>query len=224
MPKFHVSRSLAWEGTITPRVVSLCRMFGLTTDRLTTRTLTHACDVEVRPGDIVFIGGPSGAGKTVLLKELQAAVPADDRTSLEQIALPNDRTLIDCVDGDLVSAIRLFSTAGLNDVFCLLNQPARLSEGQQYRFRLAMALHAGKPFVFADEFVASLDRLTAAVISHKVRQFATRTGTTFFLAASQDDFLLDLEPDVLVTTQLAGETVVIYKDARKGTRRCPSVA
>jgi ABC-type ATPase with predicted acetyltransferase domain len=195
-------------------------MFGLTTEYLTDRTTTYSCELTVRPGDIVLITGPSGAGKTVLMNELQQAIPAEDRISLDQIALPNDCSVIDCIDANVVRSIRLLATAGLNDVFALLNQPTNLSEGQQYRFRLAVTLSLARPFVFADEFSSGLDRITAATIAHKIRKFATKQGTTFFLAASQNDFALDLSPDILVRTELCGDTHVTYRDLNRRTSKC----
>lgn len=112
--------------------------------------------------------------------------------SLDQMELPAGRTLIDYIDGDFVTSLRILSTAGLGDVFCILSQPASLSDGQKYRFRLVMALATGKKFVFADEFCSNLDRITAAVISYNVHKFAKRNGVTFILASSHEDILLDL--------------------------------
>ncbi len=211
MTKFSVSRSFQWTGTITDRVAAVCRMFGLTTDRLTGRRFVRACDLEVDAGQIIYITGPSGAGKSILLKELESSIPAADRVNLADIDLPGDRTLIDCVQGDLVTSLRLLSIAGLNDCFCVLNQPSNLSAGEQYRFRLAMALAARKKFVFADEFCSGLDRITAMVISSRLRRFAKPNGTTFILASSRDDLLLELAPDALVENELSGPTRVIYK-------------
>jgi len=197
-------------------------MFGLTTDRLTERRLTANLQVEINDGDIVYITGPSGAGKSVLLKELEKSVPAKDKTNLAEIKLPSSKTLVDCIDGDFLTGLAVLSTAGLNDVFCILNQPRNLSDGQKYRFRLAIALAEKKKFVFADEFCSSLDRITAAVISYNVHRFAKRTGTIFILAASHDDILLDLAPDVLVVKELSGETQVIYKVDRRRKDNPPS--
>ena len=135
--------------------------------------------------------------------------------NLARIELPSDKTVIDCIDGDLLTGLRLLSTAGLNDCFCILNQPSNLSAGQKYRFRLAMALAAEKKFVFADEFCSELDRITAKVISYNLRKFAKRTGTIFILASSHEDILLDLAPDVLLVKELSGPTQVIYKDTRR---------
>ena len=211
MSTYNVSKSFRWKGKLTDKVVQVCRMFGLTADRLTQRCIISNCRLEINDGDIVYITGPSGAGKSVLLKELGKAIPASDRVNLARIKLTKDKTLIDCIDADLLTSLRMLSTAGLNDVFCILNQPANLSEGQKYRFRLAMAMAAEKRFILADEFCSELDRITAAVISYNIHKFAKRTGTTFILASSHDDILLDLAPDVLVVKELSAKTQVIYK-------------
>jgi ABC-type ATPase with predicted acetyltransferase domain len=199
MTTYSISKSFGWQGKITEKAAQVCRMFGLTVDRLSERNVTYDCRLEINDGDIVYITGPSGAGKSVLLGELERAIPASERMNLAGIKLPSDKTLIDCIDGDLLTSLR----------------PANLSDGQKYRFRLAMALAAGKKFVFADEFCSNLDRITAAVISYHLRKFAKRTGTTFILASSHDDILLDLAPDVLVIKELSGPAQIIYKKTGK---------
>jgi ABC-type ATPase with predicted acetyltransferase domain len=215
MATYNISRTFQWQGTITDRVASACRMFGLTVDRLTEKHSTHACRVEINPGDIIYITGPSGAGKSVLLGELEKAVPACERVSLADIDLPADKTVLDCMDGDLLMSLQFLSVAGLNDCFCILNQPNNLSAGQKYRFRLAMALAARKGFIFADDFCCGLDRITALVISHGLHRFAKRNGTTLILASSRDDILLELAPDAIVESPLSGPTQVIYKHTRR---------
>ena len=138
-------------------------------------------------------------------------MPVLDRINLDKIKLPAGKTLIDCIDAGVLDSLKILSLAGLNDCFCILNQPRNLSEGQKYRFRLAMALAMEKKFIFADEFCSELDRITAAVISYNIHKFAKRTGTIFILASSHDDMLLDLSPDIIITTELSGQTEVIYK-------------
>ena len=223
MATYSISKTFKWRGTVTDKVASVCRMFGLSAERLSQQRFTHSCRLEIDTGDIVYLTGPSGAGKSVLLAELQKAVPAGQKINLAGIPLPADRTLIDCISAggrltakaDLAESLRFLSVAGLNDCFCILNQPDKLSAGQQYRFRLAMALAAGKKFIFADEFCSELDSVTAAVISYRLHRFAKRTGTTFILASSREDILLDLAPDVLVVKQLSGPAEVIYKHKRR---------
>lgn len=215
MATFSISRRIRWQGTMTDRVIDVCRMFGLTIDRLTERYFDHTCRLEINSGDIVYITGASGSGKSILFNELQKCIPGSARIDLAQIDLPSDKTLIDCVEGDLLKSLRLLSIAGLNDCFCILNQPNRLSAGQQYRFRLAMALAAQKKYVFADEFCSDLDRITALVIAQRLREFAKRTHTTFILASSHKDILLDLAPDVLVIRDFASPPQIIYKKTRR---------
>jgi len=186
-------------------------MFGLTMDRLADRVVMHQCRLEVNAGDIVYIMGPSGAGKSVLLRELEQAVPPEKSVNLAHIPVPGDRSVIDCFDGPLVASLRLLSAMGLSEVFCLLNRPRNLSDGQKYRFRLAQALASGKPFIFADEFSNELDRVTAATVAFNIHKLAERTGTTFVLASSHEDILLDLAPDVLVIKDFSGPAEVIYQ-------------
>jgi len=69
--------------------------------------------------------------------------------------------------------------------------------------------------IFADEFCSNLDRLSAAVISHKIAAIAKQTNTTFVLASSHDDLLVNLVPDVVVIKYLDGQTDVIYEDRRR---------
>ena len=215
MPKYSISKSFRWQGTITDKVASVCRMFGLTVDRLTERKVNYSCQLQIGDGDIVYLSGPSGAGKSVLLRELEKTVTASDSINLDRIMLSDDKTLIDCIDAGLLDSLKILSLAGLNDCFCILNQPRNLSDGQKYRFRLAMALAAKKKFIFADEFCSELDRITAAVISYNIHKFAKRTGTIFILASSHDDILLDLSPDVLIAAELSGQAEVIYKRTPK---------
>jgi len=211
MATYEISRSFRWAGPVTDGAAQLCRMFGLTTDRLKSRTVTHACRVQINPGDIVYVTGPSGAGKSVLLRELERAIGSPESVNLAQIRLPEDRPVIDCFGDDAIVALKLLSAAGLSEVFCLLNRPCNLSDGEKYRFRLAQAMATGRQFIFADEFAADLDRVTAAVIAYNVHRFAKRTGTTFILASCHEDILMDLAPDVLVVKDPCGEAKVIYR-------------
>jgi ABC-type ATPase with predicted acetyltransferase domain len=216
MRRFSVAKQFEVNPQKSDRVTTVMRMFGVGIDRLKDQRTTHECTVEVNDGDIVYITGPSGAGKSVLLREMQTAVPDDEKIIIEQIALPADRPVIDCVGGTgTIDGLSLLSYAGLSDVFCMLNAPANLSEGQKYRFRLACALASGRKFIFADEFCSNLDRITAGVIAYNVRRFAKHNGVTFFLASAHEDILADLQPDVLVVKSFAGEAEVTYRNKRQ---------
>ncbi len=214
MTTYRLSKRFAWEGPLSSRGTKVCRMFGLTVDRLTAHLPSHACRLEIVPGDVVYLTGPSGSGKTVLLNELEQAVPPDERINLVEIDLPETRMVIDCFEDDIVTSLKTLSLVGLSEVFATLQRPSHLSAGQKYRFRLAQALTSGKGFIFADEFCSELDRVTAATVAFNIHRFARQTNTTFVLASSRDDILVDLAPDVLVVKDLSGPADIIYKDRR----------
>ena len=215
MRRFSISKQFETNPPITDRVSMVCRMFGVSIDRLKDNQRIHKADLEVEDGDVIYVTGPSGAGKSVLLREMQNALDPREYIALDEIPLPADKAAIDCINAGLtIEALRLLGYAGLSDVFCMLTAPANLSEGQKYRFRLACALASGKKFIFADEFCSNLDRITAAVIAYNVRRFAKRNNVTFFLASSHEDVLADLQPDVLVVKRFTGPAEVTYRKLR----------
>ncbi len=211
---YIISKRFGWDGFVSEKVAGVMRMFGLSVDLMSERAVEHCCNVRIIRGDVVYITGPSGAGKSVLLRELEKEFDVSERVNLDEIELCDGRAVIDCFDGDLLEGLGFLSAAGLSDAFCVLNEPVRLSEGEQFRFRLAMALASGKKVIFADEFCSNLDRISACVICYNVQKFAKRHGVTFVLASSHDDVVLDLSPDVLVVKELCGEAKVTYKNSR----------
>jgi hypothetical protein len=199
------------------------KMFGVDMSRLKTDASCHRCRLTLEEGDVCFITGPSGAGKSVILSELYQQTPDEAKIDLNDIEIESDRSVVDCIDGELFDSLRLLSMAGLSDVLSILNQPANLSEGQKYRYKLAKSLASGKKIVFADEFCANLDRVTACVIAYHIRKFARRTGTTFVVASSHDDLVGDLLPDVVVIKRLSGAAEVVYRSSlrqQKHDGRC----
>jgi len=46
--------------------------------RLSGRTILHGASIEARPGEVLGVFGPSGAGKTTLFRVLAGEIPADE--------------------------------------------------------------------------------------------------------------------------------------------------
>jgi ABC-type ATPase with predicted acetyltransferase domain len=155
--------------------------------------------LPVRDGDVVYITGQSGGGKSVLLRELQAQMAARGKTvvNLDTVEL-QARPLIDQIGEDTNDAIRLLSAAGISDAYLYVRKPHELSDGQRYRFRLAKAMEQGAQVWAADEFLAVLDRTSARVIAYSLQKQARMVGATLLVATTHTDMVDDLIPDLTI--------------------------
>ena len=131
----------------TERALGVAEMFGLGLDESYEVALYAGLVVDVRPGDVVFVTGPSGSGKSVLLgclvEAMRAAEPAARIVNLADPGAPGPPAGVPVIEGlpaEFEEALRLASTAGLADAFVLLRPPEELSDGQRWRLRLAHAL------------------------------------------------------------------------------------
>ncbi len=169
-------------------------LFGLP-EREPAHTICDGLALDVRPGDLVLFVGPSGSGKSSLVR-----AAADQLSAVDAFALPlPDVPLIDALAGAVEERLAALAACGLSEARLLLRTPAELSEGQRYRFRLAFALaNGGAPFIAADEFTATLDRVLAKVVTFNVRKLVTRAGVGLLAATTHEDVIDDLAPDLLV--------------------------
>jgi hypothetical protein len=185
-------------------------LFGLSPDEPPLIVAPNV-QLDVRPGDVVLFVGPSGSGKSSLLRESGRLLDALD---IHGVPIP-DVPLVDVLHGDFQSNLELLSACGLSEARLLWRTPAELSDGQRARFRLALALDQHPAWIMADEFAAVLDRPLAKVLAFNIRKLAWRTGTGFLLATTHDDLLDDLNPDLVVRCRGEGEIRVERREAKK---------
>jgi ABC-type lipoprotein export system ATPase subunit len=163
----------------------------------------HEIAASIRPGRILHLTGPSGFGKSTLLRGLAGALGARGATIIDaQRMPPSDRTCVDCFPGPLGRALAEIAGAGLAEARCFLRTPAELSDGERFRLRLALALrraHALDPapvVLVIDEFAATLDRPTARGVARLLRRGINNSSNAAAITAtSHDDLDAALAPD-----------------------------
>jgi ABC-type ATPase with predicted acetyltransferase domain len=181
-------------------------------------TVCENLTLDVRPGDLVLFVGPSGTGKSSIMRAVAAQLGA-----LDALALPlPDAPLIDALPGTVEARMSALAACGLSEARLLMRTPDELSEGQRYRFRLCFGLtelgarsaergtnteddsavprseFRAPRFLMVDEFTAALDRTLARVVAFNVRKLVTRAGVGLLCATAHEDVIDDLQPDVLV--------------------------
>ncbi len=182
----------------TDRVLEVAEAFGLgLEDR--DFVIYDNLEIEAQAGDVIYINGQSGSGKSLVLRELASQLMGRGYkvANLDDIQFENV-PLVDQIGKDTNDAIRLLSLAGLNDAYLLVRKPNQLSDGQRYRFRLAKVIESNADVWVADEFCAVLDRDTAKVVSFNVQRTARKVGAMVIVATTHTDLVPDLKPSLVI--------------------------
>lgn len=181
-----------------PRVLEVAEAFGIGLEDKEF-VVFDKLELDVRRGDVVYITGQSGGGKSVLLRSLAAQMHHRGLrvVNLDQVEF-EDKPLIDQIGKDTNEGIQLLGAAGINDAYLYVRKPSELSDGQRYRFRLAKAIETRADVWVADEFLAVLDRTAAKVIAFSLQKTARRAGATVIVATTHTDMVDDLYPDLVV--------------------------
>ena len=158
------------------------------------RALLDGVDLDVPPGTVLAIAGPSGAGKTTLLEELAAGhpagtigfVPQDDLVHLDlalartlmyaaQLRLPAKTSGAEAAE----AVARVLGALGLEDLAG--QRVGSLSGGERKRASIAVELLTRPQALFLDEPTSGLDPAAGARLLVLLRDLA-RAGTTVVLS------------------------------------------
>lgn len=199
MSTYHLDRHFKSHVDRTDRVLEIAEAFGLGLDDKKFVVFENQ-PIEIVQGDVVYITGQSGSGKSLALHELKVQMSTEGLhvSDIDEVPLDATKPLIDQIGRDTSEALNLLSIAGLNDAYLFVRKPQELSDGQRYRFKLAKLIESGAKVWIADEFLAVLDRTTAKVIAFNLQKIARKMGATLMVATTHTDMVADLAPNLYI--------------------------
>lgn len=204
--KFIIDKRFDTKVERSDRVLEVAEAFGLgLTDKQF--IIYDHLEIEVHQGDVIYISGQSGSGKSLLLRDLADLLSKAGKqiANIDEVEM-QDIPLVDQIGESTENALKLMNMAGLNDAYLFMRKPSELSDGQRYRFRLAKLIESGAEVWVADEFAAVLDRETAKIVAHNVRNATQKCGATLICATTHTDLVNYLAP-TLTVEKLYGERV-----------------
>jgi len=215
MTVYTVDRRFTTSVERTPRVLEIAEGFGLGLSDKEFVVYDHL-PIEVQAGDVVYITGQSGSGKSLLLKDLTAQMRAAGLkvTDLNEIVL-EEKPVIELLGKTTTEAADLLAKAGISDAWIYIRKPSELSDGQRYRLKLAKVMESDADVWIADEFGAVLDRVTARVIAFNMQKVARFTGKTLMVATTHTDMKDELAPNLMVTKRFRERVDVEAKNVEQ---------
>ena len=212
MSKYVINVSFNTRVNKTIRTLEIAESFGLGLDEKAW-TLYDNLELDIERGDVVYVTGQSGSGKSVVLRELQRLMAdAGQRVaSIDDFVFADDTNVIDQLGKTTSDALGLLSMAGLNDAYLFVRKPSEMSDGQKYRLKIAKLIESGADVWVADEFGAVLDRVTAQVVASNLQRAARAVGATVIVATTHEDLKNALRPSVQITKHFKERVKVDYE-------------
>lgn len=211
--EYIINKSFETKTQCTERVIEVAESFGLGLDDKKF-TLYDNLQLKIEDGDVVYINGQSGSGKSVLLRELSNEMRKAGKVvaDIDSVEYDNTKPVIDQVGKNMHEAIDLLSKVGINDAYLLIRKPSELSDGQKYRLRLAKLIESSADVWVADEFGAVLDRLTAKAVAFNMQKVARNYGKTLIVATTHTDLREELGADVEIYKTYQDKVVINARD------------
>ncbi|WP_049140260.1 ATP-binding cassette domain-containing protein [Klebsiella variicola] len=212
MSNYNINVAFKTRVNKTVRTLEIAESFGLGLDEKEW-VLYDNLELNIDQGDVVYVTGQSGSGKSVVLRELQKLMAAEGKSvaSIDQFTFEDDKNVIDQIGKTTSDALGLLSMAGLNDAYLFVRKSSEMSDGQKYRLKIAKLIESGADVWVADEFGAVLDRVTAQVVASNLQRAARKVGATVIVATTHEDLVNALRPSVQITKHFKERVKVDYE-------------
>lgn len=205
-----INKNFKTNTIITNRTLQIAEAFGLGIDEEKEFNVYKDFKISINEGDIIYVTGDSGSGKSLLLNELKKKV--EDCISMEDVIVNDNLTLIDSIGKDTNEALYYLSLVGLSDAFLCIRRFNELSDGQKYRYKLAKMLETNKSVLIADEFCSLLDRDTAKIIAFNYQKICRKFNKTLIVATTHIDLKEDLNPNVYIYKKYNDDIDITYEE------------
>lgn len=122
-----------------PRVTEVCLRFGIPR-RGPGRIIARNLDLDLSPGTVTLLTGPSGSGKSLLLAAVARQAP--DSLDVADVPFPLDVPVLDAVapTRPVDEVLGILTACGLGEPMLWIRRFQQLSDGERFRARLARAV------------------------------------------------------------------------------------
>lgn len=183
-------------------------------------------DFSLEAGEVAFITGPSGSGKSLLMKALRYLISARNQRGRLPAAVgvggvastvpvrigwhrPVDarKSPIELLASHSVEeALQALAMAGLAEAQLFVRPAHTLSVGQRYRLGIALAMATRPSVLFIDEFCEPLDRFTALAVSKQIRGASRKFGMAVVVASADARRVMStLQPEKVLRLSWNGD-------------------
>jgi len=217
---FTFSKTYKIDYLVTENVKKVCEVFGIGLKQKEFPVF-KAFFLKFKKGDIIYITGSSGGGKTTLLKAMKSFLieKGFKVVDFKEVDFRKDIPLIDVLMERGMSfkdALYYLNVSGLSEAYLYIRKFDELSDGQKYRFKLAYALSLNPEFIICDEFLTNLDRIQARVIAFTIQKFLRKKSIGGIFASTHLDIIEDLQPDFVIYKEFGSDVrVSLYNERRK---------
>lgn len=204
-----INHSFQTKADVTERTIMVSEAFGLGIDEEKSFTIYNDAHVKIKTGDIVYVTGDSGSGKSWILKNVFAKLP--NAISIDDLKIDDNEVVVEGIGKNLNDALLKLNIAGLGDAFLYLRKYSQLSDGQKYRYRVAKFIdHEDKNIWILDEFCATLDRTTAKIVAYNIQKIARKLNKTVVVATTHTDLLDTIRPNVHILKGYESDVNINY--------------